>query len=237
MKKQLRGYLITGLLVVVPLYISIYVLAVIVRFMDSLIVYLPPSLRPDTYLGVHIHGVGIVITLIGITIVGFLATNFMGKKLVRFGERMLAKIPILRGVYKGTKQFMETFFAKDGTDGFSRVVLLEYPRKGLYAIGFVTGKTREELQVKTPNEGTNVFLPTTPNPTSGFYIVVPTKDVVPLSMNVEDAFKVIMTGGMVVPEYMPSEDRGFMAESGAAPEEKLSEEKPVVNPVDDKPVL
>ncbi len=204
MKKSLKSYFITGLLVVVPLYITAYVFILIVGFMDSIVKVLPQSLRPDTYLPFHIPGIGIIFTLLAIFFIGVLATNLLGRKLVEIGERILTRIPVLRAVYKATKQFMETFFAGDH-DGFRKVVLVEYPRKGLYSIGFVTGRTRGEVQDKTVNDTINIFVPTTPNPTSGYYIVASEREVIPLDMSVEDAFKLIMTGGMVIPseEHTP----------------------------------
>lgn len=206
MRKSIRRYFITGLLVVVPLYLSVYVFLLIVGFMDSLLDFLPPSFRPETYLPFHVPGMGIVATLVGIFVVGLLAANLLGRKLVDIGEKILAKIPFLWTVYKGTKQFMETFFARQ-REGFRRVVLIEYPRRGLYSIGFVTGKTMGEIQAKTEDKMLNLFIPTTPNPTSGYYIVIPEKDIIPLSMTVEDAFKIIMTAGMVVPgEGAPAEE-------------------------------
>ncbi len=206
MRKSIRRYFITGLLVVVPLYLSVYVFLLIVGFMDSLLDFLPPSFRPETYLPFHVPGIGIVATLAGIFVVGLLTANLLGRKLVDIGEKILAKIPFLWTVYKGTKQFMETFFARQ-REGFRRVVLIEYPRRGLYSIGFVTGKTMGEIQAKTEDKMLNLFIPTTPNPTSGYYIVIPEKDIIPLSMTVEDAFKIIMTAGMVVPgEGAPAEE-------------------------------
>jgi uncharacterized membrane protein len=203
MRKSIKRYFITGLLIVVPLYISVYVFILIVSFMDSLFDFLPAPLRPETYLPFHIPGTGLLITLVGIFVVGVLAANLLGRKLVAIGERILARIPFLSAVYKATKQFMETFFAKE-REGFRRVVLLEYPRKGLYSIGFVTGRTKGEIQTRTSEDTINLFIPTTPNPTSGYYIAIPEKDIIPLTMTVEDAFKVVMTGGMVVPHEGPS---------------------------------
>ncbi|HHL40366.1 MAG TPA: DUF502 domain-containing protein [Deltaproteobacteria bacterium] len=203
MKTGLRKYFITGLLIVVPLYITVYVFTVMVRFIDSATDNLPVPLRPSTYLPYDIPGAGILFTVLGIFIVGVLATNLIGRKLVELGEWFLSKIPFLRAVYKGTKQFMETFFSTDH-DGFRRVVLLEYPRKGLFSIGFVTGKTGGELGERIGERTINIFIPTTPNPTSGYYIVVREKDVVPLEMTVEDAFKVVMTGGIVIPQAVPA---------------------------------
>ncbi|MBI5598898.1 MAG: DUF502 domain-containing protein [Deltaproteobacteria bacterium] len=204
MNKGIKGYFITGFVIVVPLYISFYVIMVIVNFMDSSIIYaLPGALRPDTYLKFRVPGLGLLITVAGIFVVGVIATNFLGKKIVRLGEAALGRIPVFRVIYKSTKQFMETFFSKD-SEGFRKVVLVEFPRKGLYSIGFVTSVTKGEVHDLTKESTVNVFLPTTPNPTSGFYFAVSEKDVMPMSMTVEEAFKVIMSGGIIVPQYKPS---------------------------------
>jgi len=197
--KGLKKYFITGLLVVVPLYLTFYVLLIIIRAMDNALNFLPEILRPQSYMPFHIPGIGIVFTVTGILLVGLLTQNFLGRKLVAFGEMILAKIPFLRIVYHASKQFLETFFTRDH-EGFSQVVIFEYPRKGIYTMGFVTGKTRGELKRKTGEKTTSIFLPTTPNPTSGFFIMVPDTDVIPMDMSVEDAFKVIMTGGIIEPE-------------------------------------
>ncbi|MFQ5442606.1 MAG: DUF502 domain-containing protein [Thermodesulfobacteriota bacterium] len=197
--KGLKRYFITGLLVVVPLYLTLYVLLLIVRAMDNALNFLPELLRPQSYLPFYIPGIGIVFTIVGILIVGLLTQNFLGRKFVAFGEMVLAKIPFLRIVYNASKQFLETFFTREH-EGFSQVVIFEYPRKGIYTMGFVTGKTRGELKRKTDINSTSIFLPTTPNPTSGFFIMVPDEDVIPMDMSVEEAFKVIMTGGIIEPE-------------------------------------
>jgi len=199
MSKGLKGYFVTGLLVVVPLYITIYVLALIARFMDNIFTIVPASLQPDTYLPFHIPGLGILFTIAGIFVVGVLATNIFGRWVLRIAERVVSRLPILRMVYNASKQFLETFFSKEH-DALRKVVLVEFPRKGAYSVGFLTGKTRGEIQEKTSENTVNVFIPTTPNPTSGFYIIVAESEVIPLDMKVEDAFKVLMTGGMVVPD-------------------------------------
>ncbi len=198
--KRVKRYFITGLLVVVPLYITVYVLTFIVKTMDNVFNFFPAFLRPETYLPFRIPGLGIIMTVAGISIVGLLAKNFIGRRLVRLADMFFVKIPFLSIIYNATKQFMETFFS-EGYRGFDKVVLFEFPRKGIYAMGFMTGKTSGELWEKTEGDTLSVFLPTTPNPTSGYYIMVPKADVKILDMNVEDAFKVIMTGGIVVPEH------------------------------------
>lgn len=211
MNKGIKGYFITGLLVVVPLYISVYVLSLIVGFMDNAFNILPKALRPDTYLPVHIPGQGILFTLIGIFVVGVLTANILGQRLMDLTDNLISRVPILKSVYTATKQLMETFFAK-GQGGFRKVVLVEFPRQGIYSIGFVTGKTRGEVKDVTPEGTISIFLPTTPNPTSGFYIVARESEVLPLKMKVEEAFKVLMSGGMIMPG--DSELRALARKSG-----------------------
>ena len=206
MTKIFRRYFVTGLLVVVPLYFSYYVLSIIVRSMDSMLTLLPVSLRPDTFLPFHVPGLGIIFTVFSIFLIGLLTTNFLGKSLLSLTEKGMARVPVVRMVYNATKQFMETFFNQEH-QGFRKVVLIEFPRKGIHSMGFMTSKVNGEIKHKTTNEpAICVFVPTTPNPTSGYFAVVPEKDVIYLDMKVEDAFKVIMTGGMVIPnndEFKP----------------------------------
>lgn len=216
MTKIFRGYFITGLLVVVPLYFSYYVLSIIVNSMDGMLTLLPVSLRPDTYLPFHVPGLGIIFTVAGIFIIGVLTTNYLGKTILVLTERGMAKVPVVRMVYNATKQFMETFFSQSN-QGFKKVVLIEYPRKGLWSMGFLMSKVGGEMQYKTSNEpSVCIFIPTTPNPTSGFFAVLPEREVIPMDMKVEDAFKIIMTGGMVVPnnsefkDFIPKQDRDLV---------------------------
>lgn len=205
MKKRLTNYFAAGLLLVIPISVTFLVIRFIVRSMDAMLenVLITSYLESLPF---HITiqdlppGTGLVLTVVAIIIIGFLGTNFFGKKLISFGEWIVQKIPVIRSIYHASKTFLETILKQDG-ESFNRVVLIEYPRKGIHSIGFVTGKTREELHEKIDGETLNVFVPTTPNPTSGFYLVVPESDVIPLEMNVEDAFKVIMTGGIVVPPF------------------------------------
>jgi len=198
-KAGFKKYFIAGLLIVMPLYLSIYIFSLIVGYMDALLNYLPESIQPDMYLKFHIPGLGVIFTIVVIFLIGLLATNLMGKKLVEIGDDILARIPFFRSIYKPLKQFMETFFIT-GYSGFRRVVLVEFPSKGMYSVGFLTGVAAGEVQDKTKQKVVNVFLPTTPNPTTGFYILIPEKDIISLDMSVEDAFKLIITGGMVSPE-------------------------------------
>ncbi|MBI5810183.1 MAG: DUF502 domain-containing protein [Deltaproteobacteria bacterium] len=198
----LRRYFVTGLLVVVPLYITAYVLSLIVGFMDGVFNIIPEPLRPEAFIGFRIPGIGIVFTVIFVFIAGALTQNLLGRRLIEFGERLLSRVPFLRLIYNATKQLMETFLKK-GEHGFRAVVLVEFPRSGVHSVGFVTSPLTGELKGKTAEGTLSVFIPTTPNPTTGFYILVKESEVKPLDMRIEDAFKVIMTGGIV----MPNNDR------------------------------
>ena len=204
LRAGIKKFFLTGLLVVVPIYLTYYILNVLVGFADHLLSFLPHKFHPDTYLPFHIPGLGIIITFIFILLVGVLTANFFGKKMVLLWEGILSKIPLIRTIYTASKQLIEAFFVTNHA-GFRRVVLVEYPRKGLYVIGFVTGVAKGEVQKKTDEKMINIFLPTTPNPTSGFYILVPEKDTTPLEISVEDAFKLIISGGMVSPEEVETE--------------------------------
>ncbi|MFQ5901273.1 MAG: DUF502 domain-containing protein [Thermodesulfobacteriota bacterium] len=198
LKARFKRYFVAGLLVVGPLYLTYYILSILVGFMDHLLTFLPPKFHPDTYLPFHIPGLGVIISVLVVLLVGLIARNFFGKKVLEGWESLLSRIPLIRSVYTGTKQFIETFFITN-KGGFKSVVVIEYPRKGLYSIGFVTGDSKGEVQTVTSEQVLNVFIPTTPNPTSGWYVLVPEGEAIPLEMSVEEAFKLIISGGMVTP--------------------------------------
>lgn len=204
-KHLLRTYFFTGLLIVVPVGISAWFLHMIIDWTDNKLTLLPPVLHPNTYLPFPVPGLGLIVTLISIFVIGLVTTNFIGKAFVSLGERVVDKIPLIRSIYILVKQVMETIFSQD-KEGFKRVVLIEYPRKGLYSIAFVTGVARGEVQAKTSDTLINVFIPTTPNPTSGFLIMVPEEDTIPLEMDVEAAFKLVISGGMVTEEVEELKD-------------------------------
>ena len=194
-RSRWRNYFFTGLLITVPLGITFLVLRFLIRIADSVLRVIPQEIH-DTYIVFRIPGLGVVITLTLIMVIGILAHNFVGRKLVSFGERIINHIPLVRSVYSASKQLLETIFA--GTDHqFQRVVLVEYPRRGVYSIGFVTGKVPgKSAPLDTPQ--LSVFIPTTPNPTSGWYLIVPEADVVPTALSVEEAFKIIISAGIVM---------------------------------------
>ncbi len=198
-KKKLKAYFLTGLLVLGPIGLTLVVVQWIVGSMDALLVRaLPEQFHPDRFLGFPLPGLGLIVTLLLILLVGVLTANFFGRALLRFWEGLMFRIPLVKGIYTLFKQVADTMLGSD-RQGFRRPVLIEYPRRGIWSVGFLTGVTEGEIQSITARRVLNVFVPTTPNPTSGFYILVPEEDTVPLSMSVEEAFKLIISGGMVTP--------------------------------------
>ncbi|MEW6623562.1 MAG: DUF502 domain-containing protein [Bacillota bacterium] len=193
--KNLKRYLIAGILALLPAVASIYVLIAVVQFLDGIFADLLVLL-----LGRRIPGLGMVVTLLVILLTGFLATNFIGRTLLSISDSIMSRIPIASNIYKAVKQIVDAFYTGD-KKSFQQVVLLEYPRKGVYALAFLTGYSRGEVQEKTHEDLVNIFLPTTPNPTSGFLLLVPKKDITLLEMSVEDGLKMIISGGVVVPPY------------------------------------
>ena len=198
MKNRIKNYFITGLLATIPIGVTIYILRVVIGMMDNILKILPSKFHPDTYLPFHIPGLGSIATVVLIFIIGVLTQSFLGRKVVSIGEWILSKIPLVRNIYIAIKQLTGAIFVQNSKE-FKRVVMVEYPRKELWVIGFVTGITEGEVQTKTKKRVVNVFVPTTPNPTSGFYLLVPEKDIISLDMTVEDAFKLVVSGGIVSP--------------------------------------
>ena len=198
LRTSLKNYFLTGLLVILPIFITAYVIWFLIKAMDVVLKYVPAKYLPDTYLPFHIPGIGLILVIIIILTVGVLFRNLVGRRVVHFWENMVDKIPIARIIYSGVKQLLESFFLQKN-DAFKRVALLEYPRRGAYVIGFLTGESKGEVQSKTDKNMMNVFVPTTPNPTSGFYILIPEDELIILNMTVEDAFKLIISGGIFSP--------------------------------------
>ena len=200
----MKRYLIAGLLVWVPLGVTAMVIKFLVGFMDQTLLLLPMKYRPETLLGFNIPGLGVVLAVVVVLVTGMVVANLFGRKLVQLWENLLARIPLVRTIYNGVKQIMETVFSSQG-QSFRKVLLVEYPRKGLWTLGFQAGTTRGEAQAKTGVEVLNVFIPTTPNPTSGFFIMVPKDEIIELEMNVDDGLKMIISAGVVVPPWQPKE--------------------------------
>ncbi len=215
---RLRNYLFTGLIIVGPVSITVYIVWWFVNLVDAWVKPLLPSLEeiertlpfelplplsslPD------IPGVGLIVAIIGLMLIGALTANLFGRTLFGYGELMLGRMPIVRNVYGALKQIFETVLSKSGSS-FQRVGLIEYPRKGIYSIIFISTETRGEIQARHGSDQLiSVFLPTTPNPTSGFLLFVPERDVKILDMSVEEAAKLIISAGLVVPSYAEDMDQ------------------------------
>ncbi|MEJ2508324.1 MAG: DUF502 domain-containing protein [Gammaproteobacteria bacterium] len=196
----LRRYLIAGLLVWVPLGVTLLVITTLVDVMDRVLLLLPPRLRPDALIGFHIPGLGVVLSVAVVFVTGIVAANLFGRQLVALWEALLARIPLVRSIYAGVKQLTETVFSSSG-QSFRKVLLVEYPRRGLWTLAFQTGTGVGEAQTKTGHDVINVYVPTTPNPTSGFFLMVPSSDVIELEMSVDDGLKMLISMGAVVPPW------------------------------------
>ncbi|MEG9862469.1 MAG: DUF502 domain-containing protein [Parvularculales bacterium] len=196
----LRGWFLTGLIVSIPIFLTAYLTWLIVGVIDGYVAsLLPDNLNPQNYVPFRLPGFGIIIGALLIILTGAIARGFVGRWLVRLGENMVNRLPVVRSVYGATKQIMETVMASQ-SDAFREAVLIEYPRRGIWAIGFVTGKTRGEVQNMSSEELVNVFVPTTPNPTSGFLLFFPRDELITLDMKVEEAVKMVVSGGIVTPD-------------------------------------
>ncbi len=197
-QESLRRYFFAGLLVLLPVVITFWFLGWVITLMDSLFNFLPVALRPSSYLPFAIPGLGALFALGLILFLGFLTTSVITRKLITVWDKFLNGIPIVRGVYGSVQKLVESIFGQEQTN--RRVVMIEYPRKGIYTVGFATGHAVGELGKRSESRLVNVFIPTTPNPTAGFYLLVPEQDVRPLEMSTEEAFKLIVSGGMITPE-------------------------------------
>ena len=197
-KSIIRGYFLAGLLVIVPLGAVIFVISAILRLMDRALGVIPHKFHPETYLPFKIPGLGLLLFIAIVLITGILVKNYFGRRVVDFGEYVVSKIPLVRPLYGAVKQLILAIFG-DTHDAFKRVVLVEYPRKGVYSLAFVTAQTSGEIREQMGTKMLSIFLPTTPNPTSGFFLVLPEEDTIPLTMSVEEAFKLLISGGVVEP--------------------------------------
>ncbi len=197
--QRLRAYFFAGILVTAPISITIYLALLFIQFVDNKVTpVLPAKYNPETYLPFAVPGLGLVILFIGLSLVGMLTAGFMGRLFTRFSESLLNRMPVVRSIYNAVKQILETVLAQQ-SKAFREAVLVEYPRRGIWAIAFITGRTEGEVQNITEEECVNIFLPTTPNPTSGFLLFVPRTDLIPLNMSVEEAIKMVISGGIVTP--------------------------------------
>ncbi|MBO8126758.1 MAG: DUF502 domain-containing protein [Firmicutes bacterium] len=193
--RRIRNYLITGILIWLPAVVTIYVLWFGYKTFDSLL-----GNAIAFFVGERIPGAGILASLLVIFTTGVIATNYFGKKLIIFGERLVTRIPLVRSIYMMVKQIVDAFL-HGANVAFKRVALIEYPRKGIYSVGFITSEGNGEVQEKISEDVVSVFLPTTPNPTSGYLLFLPKEDVTILEMSVEEGLKLVVSGGIVTPEY------------------------------------
>jgi uncharacterized membrane protein len=198
--KRFRRYLVAGILVWLPLAVTFILLKFLIEQMDKTLKIVPAKYLPEAWLGFPIPGLGLVLTIVVLFLTGLLAANIVGRSAFNLWESMLGRIPIVRTIYTAVKKFSEVVFSDTG-QSFKKVLLIQYPRKGLYSFAFQTASMLEEVQARTAEEVICVFLPTTPNPTSGFIIMVPRKDVIELDMEVDEALKMVISLGVVVPQW------------------------------------
>ncbi len=196
--RLLRKYLIAGLLVWLPLAATVVIIKLLIDLLNKTILLFPPEWQPETLFGISIPGFGIIIGVLILILTGVFAANLFGRKLVGFWEAILGRIPLVRTIYSSVKQVLETLFSSN-SESFRRVVLIEYPRKDIWSLGFQTNEALSAAREASGKELVSVFVPTTPNPTSGFIIMLPAEDITQLDISVEDGFKFIISMGVIVP--------------------------------------
>jgi uncharacterized membrane protein len=192
----MKRYFLTGIVVLIPLVITIWVLRLIVETLDQTLFLLPEALRPEALFGIHIPGLGVLVALLIVMATGVVAANLLGRRLLQLGEDLVARIPIVNSIYTGVKQVSDTLFSGSG-QAFRKVLLIRYPHGNSWAMAFQTGTPSGEVADKLGEPHVSVYIPTTPNPTSGFFLMVPRSDVIELDISVEDALKHIISMGVV----------------------------------------
>lgn len=193
----MKRYFIAGLLIWIPIVITVWVLAWIVGTLDQTLLLLPQALRPEQLFGMHIPGLGVILSLLVIVATGVVAANFIGERLVRYWDGLLSRIPVVKSIYYSVKQVSDTLLSSNG-QAFRKAVLVQYPRQGSWTIAFLTGKPGGDA-AKHLTDHVSVYVPTTPNPTSGFFLMLPRADVIELDMSVDEALKYIVSMGVVAP--------------------------------------
>ena len=197
----LRASFLTGLVVIAPVGLTIWLIWTVVGWIDGVVLPLVPhQMRPERYIGINLRGVGVIIFLIFTIVVGWVAKGIIGRSLINFAEGLVDRMPVVRSVYSGIKQISETVFAQSERT-FEKACLVQYPRKGIWAIGFISTTAKGEIadRAETGGKLMSIFVPTTPNPTSGFLLYFPEEDVIELEMSVEDAAKLVISAGLVYP--------------------------------------
>ena len=197
--KKLRTIIVAGLLVWIPLGLTIFVIKLLIDLLGQTYLLIPGALRPENLIGTEIPGIGVIVAIIVVLLTGLVTANYFGKSIVKAWDAFLDRIPLIRSIYSPLKKFSELVLS-DQTQSFSKVLLIEYPRKGIYSLCFQTSKELGEVQNQAGEEMVCVYIPTTPNPTSGYIVLVPQNEVKELKMSVEDALKMIISLGVVVPD-------------------------------------
>lgn len=195
----MKRYFITGLLVLVPLFITVWVLKTLIGVMDQSLLLLPEAWQPEALFGRAMPGMGAILTLLIIFVTGLIAANFFGKRIILFWEGLLARVPVVKSIYYSVKQVSDTLFSDSG-EAFRKVLLVQYPRQGSWTIAFMTGTPGGDVLNHLHGEYVSVYVPTTPNPTSGFFLMMPKSDVIELNMTVDSALKYIISMGVVAPQ-------------------------------------
>jgi uncharacterized membrane protein len=214
--RAIRNYLIGGLLVWVPIMVTVWVVRFLARILDQSLLLLPPSWRPEALVGTYVPGVGVILSLVLLLVTGIVVKNLFGGRIVAGMESLVRRIPVIGPVYSGAKTFSETVLTDQGRS-FKQVVMVEFPRPGVFSIGFITSEDLAEVQAKTARHVTGVFVPTTPNPTTGFLVFLPREEIVPLDMSVDEAFRMLLTLGVVVPTWAPRPPDARLAPQQAEP--------------------
>ncbi|ROH86910.1 DUF502 domain-containing protein [Pseudomethylobacillus aquaticus] len=199
----MKRYFITGLLVLVPLSITVWVLKTLIGVMDQSLLLLPYEWRPEAQLGQDIPGIGAILTLLIIFGTGLIATNFFGKQLILLWENLLGRVPVVKSIYNSVKQVSDTLFSDSG-NAFRKALLVQYPRQGSWTVAFLTGQPGGDVANHLQGDYVSVYVPTTPNPTSGFFLMMPRADVIELDMSVDAALKYIISMGVVAPADKPA---------------------------------
>lgn len=194
----MRKYLITGLLIWIPLVITIWVLKLIVDTLDQSLLLLPDEWRTESFLGIHVPGLGVILTLVIVFVTGVFATNFFGARLVHLWHEILHRIPVVNSIYSSVKQISDTLFSSTG-QAFRKALLVQWPREGMWTIAFLTGAPGGDVVNHLPGDYVSVYVPTTPNPTGGYFVMVPRQDVIELNMSVDAALKYVISMGVVSP--------------------------------------
>jgi uncharacterized membrane protein len=213
----LRRYLVAGLLVWLPLGATYFVIRLLVEWMDQSLLLLPDRFRPESLLGLHIPGLGVLLSLMILLLTGLVAANLFGRKLVSLWEQLLSRIPLVRSIYSAVKQLVETVFT-DNSNAFRKVVLVEFPRRGLWTLAFLTNDEQGPVQQATGERVISVYIPTTPNPTGGYFVLVPQVDVREINLSVDDGLKLLLSMGAVSPDKVAAPQEGDrLAEARAKP--------------------